>query len=251
MTDDLFGPGVALVVGGSGGIGRAICRALARDGADVAITYRTRAEAAEATAEDVRAAGRDATVVRLDLADTDSIARALASHDAVHTVVYAAGPDLPMPYLSRATKEDWARVVDADVHGFFHLVQAAIPHLRATRGALVAVSTAGLDRHPHRDALSVAPKAAVEALVRATAVEEGRFGVRANAVRVGVVEAGMFLRLRDEGLDPAWIDAAKQRTPLGRFGTADEVAHAVAFLASRRASYITGQSLTVDGGWSA
>ena len=115
---------------------------------------------------------------------------------------------------------------------------------------ITAVSTAGLDRYPHRDILSVAPKAAVEAVVRGIAVEEGRFGVRANSVRVGVVEAGIFLRLEEKGFDPSWIQTAKARTPLGRFGRAEEVAEAVVFLASNRAGYITGQSLTVDGGWS-
>ncbi len=244
-----FAPGVALVVGGSGGIGRAVCAALARDGADVAVTYRGNLAGAEAAAEDVRALGREASVHRLDLADRDGANALLAGLGGLHSVIFASGPDIDMPYISRVEQAQWTSAIDADVHGFFHLVQAALPALRERGGSITAVSTAGLDRYPHRDILSVAPKAAVEAVVRGIAVEEGRYGIRANSVRVGVVEAGMFLRLQDKGFDPSWIEVAKARTPLGRFGTADEVADAVSFLASNRASYITGQSLTVDGGW--
>jgi NAD(P)-dependent dehydrogenase (short-subunit alcohol dehydrogenase family) len=250
-----FPPGVALVVGGSGGLGRAICAALAREGTDVALTYRGNLDGAEVAAKDVRDAGAEASVHRLDLADVDAcraLLTELATRDGgVHSVVFASGPDIAMPYVSRVEAGQWTEAIDADIHGFFHLVQASIPALRAHGGgSLTALSTAGLDRYPHRDILSVAPKAAVEAVVRGIAVEEGRFGVRANSVRVGVVEAGMFLRLQDKGFDPAWIETARARTPLGRFGAAHEVADAVVFLASSRASYITGQSLTVDGGWS-
>jgi NAD(P)-dependent dehydrogenase (short-subunit alcohol dehydrogenase family) len=137
----------------------------------------------------------------------------------------------------------------ADATGFFHLVHAALPHLRKTCGSIVAVTSAGITRFPSRDILSVAPKAAIEALVRAVAKEEGRFGVRANAVALGVIDAGIFKRLEGGELGASWTDAAKANTPLRRFGTAEEVAEAVAFMASARASYVTGQTLAVDGGY--
>jgi NAD(P)-dependent dehydrogenase (short-subunit alcohol dehydrogenase family) len=96
----------------------------------------------------------------------------------------------------------------------------------------------------------VAPKGAIEALMRGIAREEGRFGVRANNVAVGVVDAGMFPKLVERGeLSQAWIDAAMRNTPLRRFGTPDEIADAVVFLASNQAKYITGQTLFVDGGY--
>jgi NAD(P)-dependent dehydrogenase (short-subunit alcohol dehydrogenase family) len=96
----------------------------------------------------------------------------------------------------------------------------------------------------------VAPKGAIEALMRGIAREEGRFGVRANNVAVGVVDAGMFPKLVERGeLSQAWIDAAMRNTPLRRFGTPDEIADAVVFLASKQAKYITGQTLFVDGGY--
>jgi NAD(P)-dependent dehydrogenase (short-subunit alcohol dehydrogenase family) len=98
--------------------------------------------------------------------------------------------------------------------------------------------------------LSVAPKAAIEALVRGIASEEGRFGIRANSVALGVIEAGIFLRLEGVDFDPEWVEAARNNTALKRFGTAEEVANAVVFLASARASYVTGQMLVLDGGYS-
>jgi NAD(P)-dependent dehydrogenase (short-subunit alcohol dehydrogenase family) len=96
----------------------------------------------------------------------------------------------------------------------------------------------------------VAPKAAIEALIRGVAKEEGRFGVRANTVAVGVVDAGMFPKLVASGeLSQAWVDAATKNTPLGRFAAPHELADAVVFLTSTRAGYITGQTLYLDGGY--
>ena len=237
-----FPDGRALVVGGSGGIGRAIVRRLLDAGTEVALTYRTRREAAEEAA-----AGR-ASVHKLALEDAAAVRSLFDELGAVHTVVYAAGPAIQQPYISQITPEAWREAIDAEVHGFFNLVQAAIPALRRTRGSLVAVTSAGLLRYPARDALSVAPKAAMTALAIGVAKEEGRYGVRANCVALGVIEAGIFLRLREDTFTPAWLDAMKKNTALGRFGLAEEAAEAVCFLASARASFVTGQTLAVDGG---
>jgi 3-oxoacyl-[acyl-carrier protein] reductase len=249
-----FPEGAALVVGGGGGIGRAICAGLAAAGADVAFTYRSNAATAEDAALAVHAAGRTGEAHRLDLSDAGAVeslfAEIVARHGRIHTVVNAAGASIPMRYVSELGNEQFREVIDKDVNGFFHLVRAALPHLRASKGSLIAITTAGLRRHPARDVLSVAPKAAIEALVRAVACEEGRFGVRANCVALGVIEAGMFLRLRETELSAEWLEAARRKTPLRRFGTAEEVADAVVFLASRRGSYLTGQTLALDGGYS-
>ena len=134
--------------------------------------------------------------------------------------------------------------------GFFHLVGAVLPHLRRARGSLTALTSAGLARFPPRDILSVAPKAAIEALVRGLAREEGRHGVRANCVALGMIDAGIFHRLAGTEITPEWLEAATRNTPLGRLGTAAEAADATVFLASSRASFITGQTLLVDGGYS-
>jgi NAD(P)-dependent dehydrogenase (short-subunit alcohol dehydrogenase family) len=253
-TREAFGPGGALVFGGSGGIGRAVCERLADSGSDVALTYRTNAGAAEEVAATIRAQGRRAETFAVSAGDEAAMAafveQASVRLGGVHTVVYAAGSDIPMRFASQVTRELWREVMEADATAFFDLVKTSLPHLRVSHGALVAVTSAGLRRFPPRDVLSVAPKAAMEALVRAIAKEEGRFGVRANCVALGVIEAGIFMRLSQGELGQDWIQAAHKNTPLRRFGTADEAADAVCFLASRRASYVTGQTLVVDGGYS-
>jgi len=251
MSD--FDAGVALVLGGSGGVGSAIVAQLAAAGTDVAATYRNNRAGAEAAADAARAHGRTATTHALDLSDSEATAALLTElasrFGAIHSVIHAVGPRIDQPYLSQVSPEQWTTAVHADLDGFFHVVRAAIPHLRASQGTLVAITSAGVHRTPVGDVLSVAPKAAVEALVRTVAKEEGRFGVRANNVALGVIEAGMFLDLREREFDQSWIDAATRNTPLRRFGTADEVAHVAVFLASRRSSYVTGQTIRVDGGY--
>jgi NAD(P)-dependent dehydrogenase (short-subunit alcohol dehydrogenase family) len=113
------------------------------------------------------------------------------------------------------------------------------------------VTTTAVRRYASRDLLSAAPKAAVEQVVRAIAAEEGRFGVRANCVGVGVIDTGIFHDLVETGdYDDRALTAARKAIPLRRFGSAEEAAEAVAFLASPRAAYITGQTLCVDGGYS-
>lgn len=248
-----FPQGWALVVGGSGGVGGAVCERLAARGSDVALTYRSNLEAAEEAARAVAAHGRRGRAMQLDLGSAEAIDVALGAFDSdgpLHTLVYAAGPRIPMRYVSQLDEETWRGMFDADVHGFFRLVHAALPRLRESAGSLVVVSTAGLRRYVPKDVLSIAPKAAVEALARGVAREEGRFGVRANVVALGVIEAGMFLELAEGDLKGTWVDAAKQNTALKRFGTAEEVGEVVAFLASRRARYVTGQVITLDGGYS-
>ncbi len=246
--------GGAIVFGGSGGIGRAVCVRLAEVGYDVELTYRTNAAAADEVAAAIRAHGRRAEAHAVDAGEATAVASfvdgAAARLGAVHTVVYAAGANIPMRFVSELSREQWKAVMDSDATGFFDLVRTSLPHLRASRGSIVAVTSAGLYRFPSRDILSVAPKAAIEALVRAVAKEEGRFGVRANCVALGVIEAGIFSRLSGGELGKDWLEAAQRNTPLRRFGTAEEVADAVEFLASRRAAYVTGQTLALDGGYS-
>lgn len=249
-----FPDGTALVIGGSGGIGSAIARGLAAAGTKVAVTYRHNEEAARRVAQEIEDAGGICSTHRVDLGDMSSVSACLdglsGAQGPIHTIAHAAGTHINQPYVSKVTPEQWRDTMNWDVNGFFHVVHVALPHLRESRGSITFISSAGLKRFPPGDVLSVAPKAAIEALLRGIAREEGRYGVRANSVAVGVVDAGMFPRLVDRGeLSQAWLDAAIRNTPLRRFGKPEEIADAVVFLASARASYITGQTIFVDGGY--
>lgn len=242
--------GVAVVLGANGGLGSSIARELLERGCAVALTYRTDAGALE------RLLGARATAYRLDLTDATACAevidRIAAELGGIHTLVYASGPHVPMTHLSRVAPEAMRGQLDADVAAFFNAVQPALPHLRVAHGSLVAVTTAATSRFPVRDGLSSAPKAAIEALVRALAVEEGRFGVRANCVGPGMLTDGMAERLIRSGeLDEHALKVARGNIPLRRFGTAQDIAEAVCFLASERAGFISGQKLDVDGGYGA
>lgn len=245
----------AYIAGASGGIGRAISDQLARDGWNIAVGFHSNEAGAEDTAEIVRAHGGEAELVRADLADSHQTQEGidkLFSDRALHGVVCAAGPHLHQRFISQQSPEVFGATIDADLKGFYNLAFATLDRMRESQGAYLAMVTPALRRYAKADILSAGPKAGVEILVKGLAVEEGRFGVRANAIGPGVVEGeGMWGKLMENGdYTESGLEKAKQHTPLRRFGTVEDIAHAASFLMSDHANWITGQTLFVDGGYS-
>jgi 3-oxoacyl-[acyl-carrier protein] reductase len=244
----------AIIAGGSGGIGAAIGRTLARSGADVTLTYYKSREKAEGVAREIADLGGRAEIAQVDLCDAAAI-RTIVDQAAEHAggltvAVYAAGPYINMRHISRLDPQLFEETLRTDIFGCYNFLHAALPHLRKSRGVVAALVTPAIRRYAVKDVLSAAPKAAIEALVRGIAAEEGRFGVRANCVGVGVIEDGMYHKLVETGdFDERFLQATRDVVALRRLGAAQDIANAVEFLVSDRAAYITGQTLMVDGGY--
>lgn len=251
----LFPSGCALVFGASGGIGGKVAEVLAGDGSDVAVVYNRKSDAARAVAEAAAGSGRTATTHRCDVRDPASVAAlveaAIAAHGRIHTVVWAAGPLVEQHMLAETPVEAWRTAIDTEVLGLIAAVTAVIPHMRANGGgSIVHLGSAGHRRWPDRDGLSVAPKAANESFLKGVAREEGRHGIRANSILVGVIDAGMFHELMAKGAFPdGWVEETHKALCLRRWGLPEEIGYAASFLASSRAAYITGETINVSGGY--
>ncbi|MDR7555530.1 MAG: SDR family NAD(P)-dependent oxidoreductase [Armatimonadota bacterium] len=237
---------VALVTGGSSGIGRAIVGALARAGAAVAFTYRSNAAGADAVVAELAGV---APVVALqgDVAVDADVARVVSTTverwGRLTIVVNNAGIIRDALAL-RMSPDDWQAVLDVNLSGAVRVCRHAVPHLRAAGGGRIinVASIAGVVGSPGQANYSAA-KAGLIGLTEALALELAPFGITVNTVAPGAIDAGIVATLPEE---------QRRRLieviPLGRMGTAAEVAAAVAFLASPAAGFITGQTLIVDGG---
>jgi NAD(P)-dependent dehydrogenase (short-subunit alcohol dehydrogenase family) len=250
-----FPEGCTLLFGGSGGIGSGVARTFARSGSDVAIVYRRNSERAEAIAGEAREAGRRVSIHMADVTDPGQVAAAveaaIATHGRVHSMVWAAGPLVNQRYLAETPMEEWRHAFEVEVHGFFAAAKVLIPHMRARGGgSFVTLGSAGHDWWPMRDGMSVAVKASNEQLVKGIAKEEGRYNIRANSVLVGVIDAGQLHELTRLGqIDARWVENTHQLLCLKRWGTAEEIGNACVFFASNEAGYVTGQSISVSGGF--
>ena len=237
----------AVVTGGSRGLGRAIALRLARQGADVAFSYRGNEVAADETASGIEEAGREALAVQADVTDPAAaealVKAALEAFGKVDILVNNAGitrDDLIM----RMSLDAWREVLETNLFGAFYSIKAATrPMLKARGGRIVNITSLSGQAGQTGQANYSAAKAGLIGLTKATARELASRGITCNAVAPGFV-----LTELTQGLPDALKAELTARTPLGRFGTAEEIADAVAFLASDEAAFITGQVLAVDGG---
>lgn len=237
--------GWALVTGASRGIGAATALALAADGWPVRVNYREDEGGAREVVARIEAAGGSATAVRGDVASPDEVEAMLAADERGPVLVLVNNAGLRRDGLSpQIGDEDWARVIEVNLSGAFRAIRAALPPmLRARFGRIVNVaSVVGLRANPGQ-ANYAAAKAGAIGMTKTVAAEVARRGVTVNAVAPGFVETKLTEGVIDERVTAA--------IPARRAGTPEEVAACIRFLASPEASYVTGTTLTVDGGLSA
>lgn len=244
----------AFVVGATGGLGRACALALAREWDGVALGYRSNADKAAILAEELGPHGHGLPVP-CDVTDPSSVASAIkqarAHFGRIGTMVFASGVAIEQPFVSKVGEAQWREVIEAELIGLTRVVAETLPVFREQGGGnFVILTTVANTVFPPGDALSSVPKAAMAALGRAVAKEEGRFGIRANMVAPGIIAAGLGAAFMADLFTPEVWEAQRKRIALQSFGAGDDIGEAVAFLASDRARYITGQTLIVDGGFS-
>lgn len=250
-----FPEGAAAVFGASGGIGRGVALEFAKAGTDVAIFYRSKKDVAEALAAEVRALGRQASIHQADARNYEeleaALGEAIATHGRVHSIVWGAGPIVAQVGIADWSLEQFRASMEIEAFGFYYAVRIAIPHFRAQGGgSFVHLGSGGHDWWPHLDGLSVAPKACNESLIKGIAKEEGIHEIRANSVLIGVIDAGQFNIGQKEGyFDENWEREVKKLLPIKRWGKAADIGKAAVFLASNDANYVTGQTISVAGGF--
>ena len=239
---------IALITGGSRGIGAAIAKRLATDGADVAITYSKGADAAASVVKEIERAGRKAIAIQADAADAEAVKAAVektvATLGGLDVLVNNAGTAIPKKF-EETTLEEMDRMIDINIRGAFVATQAALKHMK-DGGRIIMIGSCVGERMMTPGLVPYsATKGAVKMFTQGLSREVGNRGITVNNIQPGPI---------DTELNPAageWAAPQKANTALNRYGSVDDVAALVAFVAGPEASYITGANLTVDGGTNA
>lgn len=242
----------AIVTGSSRGIGRAVALRFARDGAKVVVNCVADTDKAEAVANEIRKLGGEPLVVQADVSKRNEAERlvssAIGAFGKLDILVSNAGIIIDKPFVE-STDEDWARSIGINLTGFFNVTRAALPHMIGRRsGRIIATGsciTEVADFGGNKYSVCTASKGGITMMLRPIAAEAAPFGITVNAVSPGYIATEMLGEI-----DAAGLEAALRLVPMRRYGKPEEIAAAMAFLASDDAAYITGQTLRVNGGLS-
>ncbi len=244
------GQRVAVITGGTKGIGKAVARRLAQDGCDIVLNYRSDDEAAQSALRDLDGLPGKAVAIKADVSASDEASRlieaAVGRFGRLDILINNAGPFLPRP-LVETTDEEWHHMLDSNLSSVFYCSRAALRIMRDRRnGCIINIGALNVEYSPvgvfEAPAYYIA-KSGVIMLTKSLARSEALFNIRVNAVNPGFIETETYHRYRNEHKE-AW----SRMIPLGRLGKPDDVAEAVSFLASDRARYVTGTVLHVHGG---
>ena len=243
---------VALITGGAKGQGREEAKLFAKEGAKIVLGD-ILDDLGQEVAKNIQDTGGEATYVHLDVTnETDwksSIEIVLKKYGRLDILVNNAGI-LIRKGIEDTTSEDWTRIMDINVKGAFLGIRSAIPVMRQSGGGSIIniSSTAGLVASPSGSASYTATKGAVRLLTKSTAIQYAHENIRCNSVHPGPIDPDM---IQDSITDPTKLTERMDRLPMGRFGTAEEVAFGVLYLASDESSFVTGSELVIDGGHTA
>jgi 3-oxoacyl-[acyl-carrier protein] reductase len=243
---------VAIITGGSRGIGRAITRRFSAEGAKVVVNYKESTGLAENVVKEIRAAGGEAISVQANVsqrAQTDRLRdETLDAFGQIDILVSNAGIIIDKPYIE-STEDDWNAAMDSNLRGFFNITQSVLPHMIerkygrviATGSIIAEVADFGGNKY----SVCTASKGGIVNMMHPIAAEMARHGITVNAVSPGYIATEML-----EEIDAGGLDGALRLVPMRRYGKPEEIAAAMAFLASDDAAYITGQTIRVNGGMS-
>jgi 3-oxoacyl-[acyl-carrier protein] reductase len=243
---------VAIVTGGSRGIGKAIAYRFAAEGAKVLVNYRESSDLADHVVNEIRAAGGEAFAAQADVRrreETDSLRdEALARFGQIDILISNAGIVIDKPYID-SSEEDWNAAMDINLRGFFNITQSILPHM-IERGYGRVIATGSIidevaDFGSNKYSICTASKGGILSMMHPIAAEMARHGITVNAVSPGYIATDML-----EEIDAQGLEEALRLVPMRRYGKPEEIAAAMAFLASDDAGYITGQTIRVNGGMS-